>query len=112
RTLEAAELLPAANDEKIGLNYLYRWLPRRDKFIKDENSIRVVEDMNLHTGMTQNEIENDLHQKENILQWMLDNKILDVDKVGQIMRIYYKYPKLLLDTIAHISSSNTLFSME
>ncbi|MFT4310523.1 MAG: type II/IV secretion system ATPase subunit [Candidatus Woesearchaeota archaeon] len=111
RTLEVAELLPAAHDEKINLNYLYRWLPRRDKFVKDEHSVRVIEDMNLHTGMTQHEVEQDLHEKELILQWMLDNKIMDVDKVGQVMRIYYKYPKLLLDTIKDSGNASSLFSM-
>lgn len=109
RTLEVAELLPGAADEKVNLNYLYRWRPRRDQFMKDDDSIRVIEDMNLHTGMTQNEIENDLNQKGEILQWMLDNRITDVDKVGHVMRIYYKYPKLLIDTVADKSGKNQIF---
>ncbi|MFW5746190.1 MAG: type II/IV secretion system ATPase subunit [Nanoarchaeota archaeon] len=108
RTLEVAELLPGAADEKINLNYLFRWRPRRDKFVQDEPSVRVIEDMNLHTGMTQREVEEDLQQKSDILNWMVNNKITDVDKVGQIMRIYYKYPKLLLDTIADKSGSSAV----
>lgn len=99
RTLEIAEFLPGSQDEKVDINYLYRWRPRSDTFEKDSQSIRVVEDLNLHTGMTINEIEEDLQQKQDILQWMLDNNIKDVNKVGHIMRIYYKYPKLLVDTI-------------
>ena len=100
RTLEVAELLPGTSDQRVNLNYLYRWRPRRDRFVKDEESIRVIEDMNLHTGMTQREIEDDLAQKSQILQWMLDNKITDVDKVGHVMRIYYKYPQFLIDTVS------------
>lgn len=99
RTLEIAEFLPGSQDEKLNINYLYRWRPRTDTFEKDSASIRVYEDLNLHTGMTISEIEEDLEQKQQILQWMLDNNIKDVNKVGHIMRIYYKYPKLLLDTI-------------
>jgi len=30
---------------------------------------------------------------------MLQNEIYDMDKVGQIMRIYYKYPELLIDVV-------------
>lgn len=108
RTLEVAELLPGAADERVNLNYLYRWRPRRDEFVRDEPSVRVIEDMNLHTGMTQREIENDVQQKSDILQWMLDNRITDVDKVGQVMRIYYKYPQLLLDTIEDNVASESL----
>ena len=99
RTLEVGEIMPSTAEQGIKVNYLYRWRPRRDRFEKDNESIRVVEDLNLHTGMTVRDIEEDLAQKEMILQWMIDNDIRDIDKVGQIMRIYYKYPKLLLDTV-------------
>ena len=34
-----------------------------------------------------------------ILDWLQKSKIYDVDKIGHIMRIYYKYPQLLLDTV-------------
>ena len=99
RTLEVAEILPGSSDSKVNLNYLFRWRPRNDTFVKDEASIRVVEDLNLHTGMTEKDISNDLAQKEEILDWMLQNEIYDMDKVGQIMRIYYKYPELLIDVV-------------
>jgi len=99
RTLEIAELLPGSGEEKIKINYLYRWRPRTDTFEKENESIRVFEDLNLHTGLTIPDIQKDLKEKEKILEWMLKNNIKDVNKVGQIMRIYYKYPQLLLDTI-------------
>ncbi|MFT4313331.1 MAG: type II/IV secretion system ATPase subunit [Candidatus Woesearchaeota archaeon] len=108
RTLEVAELLPGGSEEKIKLNYLYRWHARGDKFLKEESSIRVVEDLNLHTGMTEKDLQNDQTEKERILQWMLDNKMYDVNDVGHIMRIYYKYPQLLLDTISDNASAKTI----
>jgi len=107
RSLEIAELLPGGADEKINLNYLYRWRPRRDTFEKDNTSIRVSEDLNLHTGMTTNDIEEDLAEKIKVLTWLLENNIKDINKVGQIMRIYYKYPKLLMDTIIDGGKSTT-----
>lgn len=99
RSLEIAELMPGSGENKIDLNYLFRWRPRRDVFEKDNESIRIYEDLNLHTGMTARDIEEDIAQKKQILQWLLDNNIKDVNKVGHIMQIYYKYPKLLLDAI-------------
>jgi flagellar protein FlaI len=99
RTLEVSELLPGSGDNKVNMNYLFRWRPRNDTFVKEEESIRVVEDLNLHTGMTQKEIEQDLVDKERVLTWLQENKLFDVDKVGHVMRIYYKYPKILYDII-------------
>ncbi|MFT4326405.1 MAG: ATPase, T2SS/T4P/T4SS family [Candidatus Woesearchaeota archaeon] len=99
RTLEIAEFMPGTEQTGVKLNYLYRWRARTDTFDKDNDSIRVVEDLNLHTGLTVKEIQDDLAEKEEVLQWMIDNNIKDVNKVGQIMRIYYKYPKQLMDNI-------------
>jgi archaeal flagellar protein FlaI len=104
RTLEVAELLPGSNDEKVTLNYLFRWRARSDTFAVDEQSIRVVEDLNLHTGMTEKDIQNDLAEKKSVLEWLLKNKIYDIDEVGEVLRIYYKHPKLLIDNITDDSS--------
>ena len=49
--------------------------------------------------MTEKDITNDLAEKEKILDWMLDKNIYDIDKVGQIMRVYYKYPDILRDLV-------------
>jgi flagellar protein FlaI len=97
RTLELAEVL--SDRDKLDVNYLYRWRPRTDTFEKANESIRIVEELNLHTGMTQAEIKKDLEEKQAILQWMLDNKVTDCDKVGQVMRIYYNTPDIILDAV-------------
>ncbi len=89
RTLELAEILNTT-DKELQLNYLYRWRPKTDAFEKVNESIRVIEDLNLHTGMTLKELNQDLKQKQNILQWMLDNNLKDIDDVGKVMRVYYK----------------------
>ncbi len=98
RTLELAEVLVGEGAD-LGLNYLYRWDPRTDTFSKISESIRVFDDLNLHTGMTPKEINHDLEEKRKILEWMLKNNIKDVDEVGPIMRCYYKTPDILLDAI-------------
>ena len=98
RTLEVAEVLSQETDDKsLGLNYLFRWKPRTDTFEKINSSIRIMEDLNLHTGMTATDIEKDLREKEKILKWMLKYNIKDVDLVGKVMKVYYKSPKTIID---------------
>ncbi|MFH1317046.1 MAG: type II/IV secretion system ATPase subunit [Candidatus Woesearchaeota archaeon] len=98
RTLEIAEVL-SGGKEDLDINYLYRWLPRNDKFEKANESMRIFENLNMHTGMTPKEINDDLRERESILQWMLDNDIKDIDEVGKIMSIYYKNKELLLNYV-------------
>ncbi|MBW2984338.1 Flp pilus assembly complex ATPase component TadA [Candidatus Woesearchaeota archaeon] len=95
RTLELAEVL--SGGEKLDVNYLYRWLPRNDSFEKTNDSVRITEELNLHTGMTPKEISRDLKEKQLILEWMLKNNIKDVNPVGQVMRVYYKTPDIIIN---------------
>jgi len=98
RTLELAEVMTGAKGE-LEMNYLYRWRPRTDKFEKAGDSIRVLEDLNMHTGMTPKEIGDDLKEKESVLQWMLDHKVINIHEFGSVMRLYYKSPDVLLEAI-------------
>lgn len=98
RSLELAEIV-SGGKEDLEINYLYRWRPRIDGFEKVNNSVRVFEDLNLHTGMTPKEINDDLKQKQDILQWMLKNNIINIDAFGKVMRIYYKQPGTLIEHI-------------
>lgn len=90
RTYEVAELMPGGYGEKIDFNIMYRWSPRTDTFDKVEDSQRVFNDLNMYTGMTLDEMKQDLNDKEAVLQWMLDKKLNTVDQVGSVMRLYYK----------------------
>ena len=52
----------------------------------------MLEELNMHTGMTMEEIKNDIADKKCILEWMLKNNIRTVDKVGSTVGFYYKSP--------------------
>ncbi len=100
RTLELAEILTVegpGGEMTIDFNYLYRWRPRTDTFEKINESIRVIEELNMHTGMTTDEIRKDLDEKQMILKWMLENNIKDVNQVGRVMKLYYKNPDLIIN---------------
>jgi len=91
RTSEITELTSSAAGQAT-LNSIYRWRPRTDAFDKINESLRVLEELNMHTGMTMEEIKNDIADKKSILEWMLKNNIRTVDKVGSTVGFYYKSP--------------------
>jgi len=90
RTLEVAEFIPGESG-KFGsrLEILYRWKPTTDTIEKARSSIRLINEIRLHTGMTDDQMEEDLKEKESILQWMLDNNIRTVNTVGKVVAEYY-----------------------
>ena len=100
RTLELAEVLRGGVfSEELKVNYLYRWRPKTDKFEKVDESIRLVEDLNLRTGMTPKEMNQDLKKREQVLQWMVDNEVFNTDSIGRVMKEYYKDSEKLLKLI-------------
>ncbi len=87
RTLELVEIVPG--DREIGLNVLYRWNPRSDVFDKMNSSSRLRREIELHTGMSEREIEEDIRRKITILEWLMNHKIKTVNTIGKIMAEYY-----------------------
>jgi len=82
--------------EAVVLNSLFKWKPRTDTFEKVNESTRVLEDLNLHTGMNSNEIKQDIKEKLKILEWMNASNVRSVDEVGAVIGLYYKSPEVVL----------------
>ncbi len=99
RTYEVAELMPSGYRDKAHFNTLFRWSPRTDKFDVQNKSSRIFQELNVHTGMTEREITQDLRSKKAVLEWMLANSLSDVDQVGATMCFYYKHPDDLLKAV-------------
>jgi flagellar protein FlaI len=92
RTLEVAEFIPGRAGKTLfssRLEILYRWRPATDTIEKVRNSVRLLNEIRLHTGMTDEEMGNDLKEKEKILQWMLENNVKTVNTVGKVVAEYY-----------------------
>jgi hypothetical protein len=101
RTIQVAELLPGGERGETGarLETLYRWKPQIDKIIKVRDSIRLIDEIRMHTGMTDEEMAKDLKEKEDILQWMLDNKVFTVNSVGKVVADYYHDKEKILSIV-------------
>jgi archaeal flagellar protein FlaI len=95
RTYEISEII-SSSVEMLSLNPIYRWRPRQDAFQKENESMRVIEELNTHTGMSIDEINKDMKDKKTILCWMLENGLRSIDQVGGIMSQYYKDPESVL----------------
>jgi len=99
RTFELAEFIPGSQDRRLELNYLYRWRVKNDTFEKIATSKRIFNDLNLYTGMSVKEIEQDLLNKKNVLDWMLKNNIRKMGDIGRVINMYYLQPDELMKHI-------------
>jgi flagellar protein FlaI len=102
RTLEVAEFIPGQVGKTLfssRLEILYRWRPTTDTIEKVKNSVRLLNEIRLHTGMTDDEMRDDLKGKEKILQWMLENNIKTVNTVGKVVAEYYHDRDMVLKIV-------------
>ena len=98
RLFEITELVDVKGGEP-NLNKLYGWNAHKDKIGKQNESKRVLQDLELFTGMTKQETKKDLDEKENLLKWMVKNNINTVNTVGKVISEYYSNPRELLKEI-------------
>ena len=102
RVLQVAELVPSflvRGEERLKINTLYRWRARTDSIMKMENSIRLFDQLQSYTGLTESEIKEDLKEKEKVLDWMAQQKITEIDQVGSLVSRYYWEKDKLVDAI-------------
>jgi len=84
KTFQIAEILPDAT-----ANVLVQADIKRNKLMKVNESKTFMSSLELYTGMTAKEIRVSQIEKENVLKWLVKNKITTVDNVGQAMAEYY-----------------------
>jgi flagellar protein FlaI len=98
RTFEIVELTKDSSDTP-SLNTLYKWNPRNDIIEKTYPSVRVNRDLEIFTGMDEVEIEEDLEDKRKILEWMLEQNIMEVNEVGRVVTEYYLDKEAVLELV-------------
>lgn len=84
RTLQLAEVTHEG-DPRV----LMQLDVHKDKLVKVREAKRILETLNLYTGMSPAEVKKDLDEKIEILKWMTKHNIVDVHKIGEIMSKYY-----------------------
>ncbi len=84
RTLQVAEVTPTG-DAKV----LMRLNVSKDVLEETAKSETIMEKLKLYTGMTDEEIVNDIKEKVKILKWMVRKEIHDVNSIGLVVAKYY-----------------------
>lgn len=95
RMSEITEVVPGIAGE-VNLNPIYRWRARTDTFDKVGESVRVLNELSTHTGMTLDEIHQDRADKAIILEWMYRQNLKISEQVGAVMNVYYRDPEAVL----------------
>ena len=100
RVLQIAEYIlekRGQGNETVKGNVLYRWRGSDDKIVKHNESIRLFDELSLHTGLSKEEIKKEIANKQKILEWMVKSKIRDVNSVGRVMAHYYMDPDSVVE---------------
>ena len=84
RALQLAEIMETG-DPRI----LYQHDPQRDEIMKVRDPTRFYEILKLYSGLTPKQIEVDLENKVKILKWLVQNSIVDINKIGLTLAKYY-----------------------
>ena len=95
RTLEVAEFIPEKRGKDLDIkpNIIFRWRSSDDKIVPHNESIRLFDELSLHTGLSRMEIKEELVQKEEMLDWMVKFDVHNINEVGKLMARYYSNPE-------------------
>jgi flagellar protein FlaI len=88
--VEIVEMDPISKE--IITNEVFRWDPKTDTFEYSGKSVlldRIMKDF----GLSKQYIATELERRSRLLEWMLQNKIRRVDKVGRMISNYYADPE-------------------
>lgn len=99
RVLEIAEVIDRG-DENIEPHTVYDWDSQEDSFSKIANSESVIDKLKMVTGMTEDEIQENMEEKKEVLLWMVNNDIDDLEEVGHVVAQYYSNHEELLEKIS------------
>ncbi|MBS3153546.1 CpaF family protein [Candidatus Woesearchaeota archaeon] len=80
-------------------NVLMQYDVSQDKILSANESVKFMPELEIQTGMSNNEINIDLRNKINILKWMVKKNITDLDEIGRIVATYYTNKEGLLQFI-------------
>lgn len=97
RVREVAEI--EHMEDKILLSNIYEWNKRKDVVEKTDVPARILDKFAEATGLTKNEIMQEIEIRQRILEWMLEKKITQWDQVQDMIQQYYYEPKVVLDKV-------------
>ncbi|AEK73290.1 type II/IV secretion system ATPase [Thermococcus sp. 4557] len=106
RITEIAEI-SGIEAESVQLNKLYKYDPAKDELVPTGVPSRTLNTLSHHTGMSVSELELEKEKRKIILDWMVEQGIRSIEKVGHYIRQFYIDEEALLKKIAAEGSLET-----
>ncbi|MGC8812772.1 MAG: ATPase, T2SS/T4P/T4SS family, partial [Candidatus Aenigmatarchaeota archaeon] len=97
RVFQLSEIIPS--ERGVQLNTLFRWRVDKDEIIPFKTSMRIMDDLKLYTGMTDQEISQELAERQMVIDWMVRHNINTVNTVGFVISEYYSEPEKIISAI-------------
>jgi hypothetical protein len=94
RIFQVAEILKDSS-----ANILLQLDLRQDKILAANRSLRLMPELELQTGLTTQEINDNLKEKSLILNWLAKKNINEVNDIGKVVATYYTNKNALLNLI-------------
>ncbi|MFB6114727.1 MAG: type II/IV secretion system ATPase subunit [Candidatus Nanohalobium sp.] len=93
-------------DEQQGLqaNKVFGWDPKEDEYYQANNSL-ILEDIMEESTMDQEDIQNELRNRQHVLNYMQDQQIKHFEDVGDVISRYYYSPEDVLQDISQTFNS-------
>jgi len=91
RVLQVSEMLKDSTP-----NVLMQYDMHQDKILNANQSTRLLPELELQTGYTTQEINQDLRDKAEILRWMVKKNIEEVNGIGKVVGTYYTNKESLM----------------
>jgi flagellar protein FlaI len=93
RTYEIAEIEQTSSGQGLQVNTIYKWVPRTDTWERLNKPSKMLTLLNMHTGMTEEDIYKEIQDRALIFDWMKKSCDSDLDTIGNIMRLFYSDPE-------------------
>ncbi|WP_297500881.1 ATPase, T2SS/T4P/T4SS family [Thermococcus sp.] len=103
RVTEIAEV-SSLEAESVQLNQLFKYDPIKDELVPTGVPSKTLATLAKHTGLSMREIEDEIEKRKLILEWMVENGIRSIDKVGHYIRMFYIDQESLLKRVQAESS--------
>lgn len=112
RVYQIGEFLSSEEEGKPSTkpNILYRWNPGKDKIVEHASSLRFFDELSRHTGMTIQEINQEIKDKKSMLDYLLKNNLRSINYVGRFMKEYYLNPDLIQNIVKKNKKPKEIFA--
>jgi len=110
RVYEVAEFY--RDKKNISVKIISKWDPKTDSLKSVKKGMRFIEKIKMFTGFTDKEVKKELSEKEEILKWVLKNRINNVNSVGKVIAEYYNDKKRVLDIVKKNQKPEVLIPKE